>query len=199
MIGFILPLSIIGIYLLLPGTLVSSFIDLTKKLNILTTGIFFSGISAGIVEEMVFRGIIMNSLDKRYGKKVAILLPSILFGIVHILGMNFDIFSSLLVIVAGTMVGVMFSLITLEHNSIWDSAIVHILWNIVILGGVMNIGNSVSEYAIYNYLLDTKSFFITGGEFGIESSVIALIGYIVVILITLVMQRRNHKYESNIP
>ena len=94
----------------------------------------------------------MNSLDKRYGKKVAILLPSILFGIVHILGMNFDIFSSLLVIVAGTMVGVMFSLITLEHNSIWDSAIVHILWNIVILGGVMNIGNSVSHNQIL-YLL----------------------------------------------
>lgn len=194
-IGLILPLSIIGIYLLLPGTFVSSSMNLTKKLNILTTGIFFSGISAGIVEEMVFRGIIMNALDKRYGNKVAILVPSLLFGIVHILGMNFDISSSLLVIVAGTMVGVMFSLIALEHNSIWNSAIVHILWNIVILGGVIDIGNSVSEYAIYNYLLDTKSFFITGGEFGIESSVVALIGYTIVII--FVMQSRKHKYESN--
>ncbi len=41
------------------------------------------------------------------------------------------------------------------------------------------------------YVLDSKSFAITGGEFGIEASVIALIGYIVVTLIAFVMIKRR--------
>ena len=38
----------------------------------------------GIVEEVVFRGFIMTALERRWNRWAAVLLPSVLFGLVHI-------------------------------------------------------------------------------------------------------------------
>ena len=159
----------------------------------LGAGVFFIGIAAGFVEEMVFRGVILNCLKERWNLKVAVILPSLLFGIVHILGTEYSLGSCLLVIVAGTMVGIMFSFIAIESGSVWNSGIVHALWNIIIIGGGLSIGDKVNEDAILSYVLDTKSFALTGGEFGIESSLIALLAYLGVIIITWIMIKKKAK------
>ena len=39
------------------------------------TGVAFTGIAAGFVEEMVFRGVILNALKKRWNIKVAVIVP----------------------------------------------------------------------------------------------------------------------------
>lgn len=181
-----LPVFVCAVFLLfMDGSFIKNELDRNSKLNLLSAGIFFAGFGAGIVEELVFRGIMMSVLEKRFNKIVAILAPSLLFGAVHIIGMEFSLLSSILVIVAGTMVGVMFSLIASATKSVWNSAIVHAMWNIVILGGFLWIGTEFDEYSLVSYVLDSKAFAITGGEFGIESSVIAVIGYCVVILLVL--------------
>ncbi|MBQ7944786.1 MAG: CPBP family intramembrane metalloprotease [Lachnospiraceae bacterium] len=180
-IAIALPLLVSAAYLLfVSGSFMQNEMSINEKLNLLSAGIFFTGFGAGIVEEMVFRGLMMSAIEKRYNKKVAIIVPSLLFGFVHILGMDFDLLSCMLVIFAGTMVGIMFSLIASETKSIWNSAIVHAVWNIVILGGFIWIGTEFDEYSLCSYVLDTKSFILTGGEFGIESSLIAVIGYCLV-------------------
>ncbi|MBQ8624710.1 MAG: CPBP family intramembrane metalloprotease [Agathobacter sp.] len=180
-IAIALPLLVSAFYLLfVDGTFTQNEISINEKLNLLSAGIFFTGFGAGIVEEMVFRGLMMSAIEKRYNKKVAVIVPSLLFGVVHILGMSFDLLSCVLVILAGTMVGIMFSLIAYETKSIWNSAIVHAVWNIVILGGFIWIGTEFDKYSLCSYVLDTKLFVLTGGEFGIESSIIAVIGYCLV-------------------
>lgn len=197
LIGLLLPLCVSGVYLLfISGTYTTVSLSLFKKLSLIAAGIFYFGIGAGIVEEMVFRGIIMNALDKRYNKAVAIIAPSLLFGLVHILGTGFNLLSSLLVIIAGTMVGIMFSLIAQSHKSIWNSAIVHALWNIIIIGGILHIGNPASEDTLYNYVLKSNSFLLTGGEFGIESSIIATIGYLIVAVITFIVIKDKLKKKA---
>lgn len=181
--AFALPLLVTGIYMLFPGDLQKGTMDMQESVSIICAGVFFTGMAAGCVEEMVFRGFIMNLLDKKAGRKTAILAPSLLFGLVHIIGMDFSILSCLQVLIAGTFVGVMFSFIALEQCSIWNSAIVHAVWNIIILGGILSIGETVNEYSVFSYILSTKSFVITGGEFGIESSIIAIAGYVIVTLV----------------
>ncbi len=44
-----------------------------------------------------------------------------------------------------------------------------------------------------SYVLDSKAFAITGGGFGVESSVIALIAYIVVAVFAFVMIKKKRK------
>jgi membrane protease YdiL (CAAX protease family) len=196
-IGLLLPLIVTGVYLLLiSGSYQTVSSSLFKKLSFITAGIFYTGIGAGFVEEMVFRGIIMRSLEKHYNRAIAIIAPSLLFGIVHILGMKFNLLSCILVIIAGTMVGIMFSLITQEQKTVWNSAIVHTLWNIIIIGGILTISNQASEYTLFNYVLKSKSFLLTGGEFGIESSIIAVVGYIVVGLIAFILLKKKVKNKQ---
>lgn len=50
----------------------------------------------------------------------------------------------------------------------------------MIIGGGLAIGEKMDKYSVMTYVLNSKDFAITGGEFGIESSVISLFGYIIV-------------------
>lgn len=176
-IGLLLPVVVTMIYLSTPGRFVLAQKSTSETLAVISRGLFFTGFGAGFVEEMVFRGIIMTLVKDKWGKMVSIVIPSLLFGLVHIIGMPFNFLSILLVILAGTMVGVMFSLIAYESKTVWNNALVHSLWNSVIISGILTISTKVDHYNISHYLLKTKSFLITGGQFGIESSLIALLGY----------------------
>lgn len=178
--AFVLPAAVIAVYLILPGEFGSSGMTEEQTAAVISAGIFFTGIAGGAVEEMVFRGFIMNLLGKKLGRKAAVLLPSLLFGALHIIGMDLDLVSCIQVLAAGTCVGIMFSLIAIDQNSVWNSAVVHTIWNISIIGGILHIGENLDEYSAMTYILKTDSFFITGGEFGIEASVIAIAGYLVV-------------------
>lgn len=57
-------------------------------------------------------------LKERWNIWIAVIVPSVLFGLVHVIGMDFSLGSCLLVILAGTMVGIMFSLIEIESGSV---------------------------------------------------------------------------------
>ena len=186
LIALLLSIAVKGIYLLTaPGKYISSGMSWEQMLQTLSAGIFFTGIAAGFVEELVFRGVILHLVEKTWNRKAAVLLPSVMFGLVHIMGRKFSLGSCLLVVLSGTMVGVMFSMVTIESGSIWNSGIVHAVWNIVIIGGGLSVGEVVDEHSVMTYVLDTKSFVFTGGEFGIESSVVALAGYFIVTAIAV--------------
>lgn len=160
-------------------------------------GIFLAGVGAGVVEELLFRGLLMNAVIQKYGRAAGIFGPSVLFALLHIIGMNFSLLSCVQVMVAGTFVGVMFSLIALEGRSVWNSAIVHAVWNMIIIGGGLVIGTKIDEYAVCSYVLETRSFLLTGGEFGIESSVVSIIGYLAVSLAAVWMMKRDRREEIN--
>ncbi len=197
-LAFLLPLAVMAIYLLIfPGEYVTSGMTNERVFETVIIGVFYTGIAAGIVEEMVFRGFIFHSLERAWNTKVALIVPSLLFGVVHIIGMDFSVGSCLLVILAGTAVGMMFSLIMMESGSIWCSAFVHAMWNIIIIGGVLTVSDAPDEFSLVTYVLKMKSFAITGGEFGIESSVIALAGYVIVSFVAILMLRK-HGYKTDI-
>lgn len=69
---------------------------------------------------------------------------------------------------------------TADFIVVWNSGIVHAIWNIVMIGGGLAIGQKADQFSVMTYVLDAKSFAVTGGEFGIEASVISLMGYIIV-------------------
>jgi len=189
--AFVLPLSVSFVLMQLPGEFINHQRSLTEMLNPITGAIFIFGIGAGIVEEMVFRGMIMTTVEKRWNKVVAVLFPSMIFALIHVIGRDLDLQSILFLLVAGTSVGVLFSLITLQTGSIWNSAFMHGVWNAIMIGNVLQIGTKSSETAMFSYVLDSKSFFITGGRFGVEASVIAVTGYLIFSLLAFVLLRRK--------
>lgn len=137
-------------------------------------GVIYAALVCGLAEEIVFRGLIMGCLEKRLGVPTAVLLPSLLFGAVHIIGNDLDPVSALQVLAAGSIVGILFSLIALESGSVWNSALVHGVWNLAVVGGIWQIGTAANPEAIFSFVLDNTSFWISGGEFGIEASVLSV-------------------------
>ncbi len=195
----LLPLSVVTAFLFMDGEW--SVLTGDDKISVVVTGIGLYSIAGGIVEEMVFRGIIMGFIRKNYNIKSAVIIPSILFGLMHIIGNKLSFISILQLIAAGTTVGIMFSLIMYQSDNFWNNALVHALWNMSTVG-LLHVGTEPDNSAVYTYVLRTDNIFITGGDFGIESSVISIIGYVLVIAVTVLIIRKdktggNHDLQQN--
>lgn len=197
--AFLLPLSVSALLLCCPGELSKNNLGTVEAINTILNRFFVVGVGAGIVEEMVFRGLIMKTLEKRWGRPTAVIFPSLLFGLLHIIGNKMDVVDLIQLMIAGTSVGIMFSLIVYESGSIWPSALVHGIWNLIMIGPILQIGTEHTQKAIFSYKLASKSTLITGGVFGVEASIFAIIGYLVVILWTLYSIKKKKKGHSPLP
>ncbi|MCC8123370.1 MAG: CPBP family intramembrane metalloprotease [Oscillospiraceae bacterium] len=193
-----LPLCVSGFFILFTqGTFQVSSMETGQVLGQLVTAIFGVCLAAGITEELVFRGVIMRILEARWGKLVAIVAPSMVFGLLHIGNMQTpNIADILILLLAGTSVGVMFSVITYQSNSIWPSTIVHGIWNLIIIGGILNIGVTHEGVNLFTYTLRSESVWLTGGSFGIEASVPAIVGYWLVIFLACSMNKRKTPHSG---
>ena len=130
-----------------------------------TGDVFYYGLAAGIVEEVIFRGVILGCLERRWNREIAVLVPSAL----------------------------LFSLIACESGSIWNSALVHGVWNAALLGGILHIGSAANSASMYNFVLTDAPFLLSGGDFGIEASVLAIAPYLLGILLAAVLLHRKNK------
>lgn len=175
-----MPVFVSVVLIFTPGHWERSNLSGSEIRTVATAAVFFFGLGTGIVEELIFRGVIMSLLEYRFNKIAAILVPSVLFGLLHILGNELDAVSVVQLVAAGSMVGILFSLVTYESGNIWNSVLIHGVWNMVMIGGILQIGDTASESAIYNYVLEAKSFLLTGGDFGVEASAVAVAAYAVV-------------------
>lgn len=171
------------------GLLTRNYFNNQDVITTIVKAIFYYGLSAGIVEELVFRSVLMTALEKRFNKMIAVVIPSMLFGIGHVIGRDLSPLSIIYLFIAGTSVGIMFSLVVYASKTIWSSIFIHTLWNICMAGNILKISHYKESTALYTYLLKSDSFLITGGDFGIEASLTAVIGYWLVCLIALLKIR----------
>ncbi len=192
--ALILPLVVTAFYQFTDGTW--TMCADSSVISVAAYGILFRGLAAGISEELVFRGAIMGTIEKEWNTKAAVLIPSIAFGAVHIMGRSLDLISIVLLLAAGTLVGIMFSLIEIQSGSFWNNALVHAAWNIVILG-LLHTDTRACEDSVFTYILKSKSLLLTGGDFGIESSLVAVIAYVIIIVIAAVLMT-NKKAQSGV-
>ena len=183
--AFILPVFVVLCLMATGGELTINDYSSGEILSRVVIAVFGAGLKAAITEEMIFRGYIMKLLESKWNKALAALLPSFVFGALHILNLSeFNFVSLILLLCAGTGVGIMFSLITYANQSIWASTLVHAVWNIIMIGGILDISPKQSSDAITSFVLSSKNVLVTGGDFGVEASLFAVIGYIGVILLT---------------
>lgn len=138
---------------------------------------------AGILEEILFRGYIMKLLESRWNQYAAILLPSVLFSLSHIPSMEtISVASVVLLIISGALVGVMFSLVAYKGKSVSNSIVIHSVWNFVMVTDILNITTEHDAYggSIFSIIIPSDQILLTGGGFGVEASIVAIIGYLLV-------------------
>lgn len=133
--------------------------------------LFAAGISAGFVEELIFRGILFRWIEEFGGSWAALFVTSALFGLAHIGNDNATWFSSLTIaLVAGTLLGGAYML----TRNLWLAVGIHFGWNVTqgLVWDVPVSGNDVDGLVDARLVGDPL---ISGGAFGLEASVIALV------------------------
>ena len=151
-------------------------------------------LKAGILEEMLFRGFIMRLLEARWGRFVAIAAPSFLFSLVHIPSMETVTAGGvLLLVLSGTLVGVLFSMAACAGHSIANSALMHAVWNLVMVTDLLHITTEQGTYGrpIFSIILPSDAPLLTGAGFGVEASLIAIAGYALACLVLLWIPRKE--------
>ena len=191
--AFVMPALVLAIAILFGGHWEINTFNATDRNATITGAIFFYGLATGIVEELIFRGIIMGCLEKRFNIRIAVIVPSVLFGLLHIIGNDLGFVSIIQLLIAGSIVGILFSLIAYESNSFWNNAIVHGIWNMVIIGGIIHIGCNADNNSMYNFVLNNKSFLLSGGDFGIEASVISIGVYLLFCIAAIYRLKKKGK------
>ena len=70
----------------------------------------------------------------------------------------------------------------------------HTVWNFAIVTDILHITTSEGAYGepIFQLIIPSDSILLTGAGFGIEASLIAIIGYTLACLTLAFIYRRNH-------
>jgi membrane protease YdiL (CAAX protease family) len=127
-------------------------------------------IMPGFMEELFFRGILFRWIEEFGGSWAALVLTSAFFGIAHIFNPNATWFSSLAIAMeAGILLGGTYML----TRNLWLPMGLHAGWNFT-QGEIFDVPVSgVDEHGLVQAKLSGPAL-LSGGQFGLEASVIAL-------------------------
>lgn len=190
-IAILLPASLLLFYALI-GTVTVTPLPFAAALSAAAYSLA-TALKAGVLEEMLFRGYAMGLLERRWNLPIAIFLPSFLFSLAHIPSMNHVTPAGLfLLVVSGTFVGTMFSLLAYQGHSVGNSILVHTMWNFLLATDIVHItaADAVWGEPLLTILLPSHSVLLTGAGFGAEASLPAILAYAAVCILLLVWPDR---------
>ena len=132
----------------------------------------FSFLVVAVGEELVFRGIIFRMIDRRFNLTAALVVSAALFGGTHIMNDGATLWSSVAIAIeAGLLLGAAYKV----SGNLWLPIGIHWGWNFfqgnifgfAVSGG--DAGSSLIQPSVQGPVI------LTGGAFGAEASVIAMV------------------------
>ena len=134
---------------------------------------------AGILEEIIFRGIIYRITENSLGTVWALIISSLIFGFLHMANANFNLLSGFAIALElGLLTGIFFTL----TRRLWLSIALHIGWNFsFIFWGTTVTGATEFPNFIDSTLVGPE--LITGGVFGPENSIITILFSLILFMV----------------
>lgn len=131
----------------------------------------FAYIIQGASEEILTRGWMFQVIGARYKPWLGVLITSIIFSLMH----SGNDGASVLASVNIFLIAIMLSLFVMKDGSLWSACGWHSAWNWT-LGNVfgLSVSGSGEKESLFNFNTIGNEL-ITGGEFGVEGSVILTI------------------------
>jgi len=144
--------------------------------------------AVAVAEEVLFRGVILQLLQRRFGTWIALAGSAVLFGLFHLLNPDATLWGAVAIAVeAGMMLGAAF----VATRSLWLPIGLHLGWNVALAAifGTVTSGSDVQGALLT--AVTHGPVWLTGGEFGPEASLIAVVACSVVTTLLLVWAHRN--------
>ena len=147
-------------------------------------------ISSSVFEELLFRGVLFLSVERWFGSWAALVVSSLVFGLSHLANPQGTLEGALFIAVeAGILLAGAFML----TRRLWLSIGFHLAWNYTqsaIFSGIVS-GNEAAAGWIRSTVKGPE--LLTGGSFGVESSVLALVLCTTTGVVMVVMAARRGK------
>lgn len=166
--GFVLFSAMTGIVALLGGFEVLGW---RGGVGAIWTWLAIAVVS-GTLEEVLFRGILQRHLEAVFGSWIALAITSALFGLGHIFNPDASLFAAFAIAVeAGILLGAAYML----TRRLWLAIGIHAAWNFT-QGWVFSVPVSGGEVPLGLFITRrTGPDWLTGGDFGLEASVVAMV------------------------
>ncbi|MBQ8060384.1 MAG: CPBP family intramembrane metalloprotease [Bacteroidales bacterium] len=133
---------------------------------------FFMFTMVAVAEEILFRGVLFRWIDEKWGFLAALLVSSLLFGVMHIAQPNATWWSSLAIAIeAGLLLGAAYK----WSGTLWLPIGIHWAWNFFqgnIFGFAVS-GSDSGASLIQSSVAGPD--ILTGGPFGAEASIITVL------------------------
>lgn len=129
-------------------------------------------ISSGVFEELLFRGVLFRSVETWFGTWTAMIVSSLVFGLTHLINPEATLEGALFIAVEA---GILLAAAYILTRRLWLSIGFHMAWNYTqsaIFSGIVS-GNEAAQGLIQSTVKGPE--ILTGGNFGVESSIVALI------------------------
>jgi len=150
--------------------------------------VLFTALS--VVEEVIFRGILFRITEERLGTIPALVISSLIFGLIHISNDFASVYSSLAIALElGLLTGIVYSI----TRRLWFPIFLHMGWNF----SIAFYGTSVSGFQEVPGFLESEvhgSLFLTGGDFGPENSLITIVVSVILFLVIYRFGSRRGKF-----
>lgn len=129
-------------------------------------------ISSSIYEELLFRGLLFGAVEQWFGSWAALVVSSLVFGLTHLINPQGTMEGALFIAVEA---GILLAAAYMLTRRLWVSIGFHMAWNYTqsaIFSGIVS-GNEPQQGLIRSTVNGPS--WLTGGSFGLESSVLALL------------------------
>ena len=145
-------------------------------------------ISSSVFEELLFRGVLYRSVEVWFGSWAALVVSSLVFGLSHLANPQATLEGALFIAVEA---GILLGAAVMLTRRLWLGIGFHMAWNYTqsaIFSGVVS-GNEAEPGWIRSTVRGPD--YLTGGPFGVESSVLALVLCTTTGIVMLVMAHRR--------
>lgn len=129
-------------------------------------------LSSSVYEELLFRGVLFGAVEQWFGSWAALVVSSLVFGLTHLINPAGTLEGALFIAVEA---GILLAAAYMLTRRLWVSIGFHMSWNYTqsaIFSSIVS-GNEAQQGLIRSTLNGPN--WLTGGSFGLESSVLALL------------------------
>lgn len=129
-------------------------------------------LSSGIFEELLFRGVLFRIVEEWLGSWISLVVSSLVFGLIHLMNPAATLMGAIFISVEA---GILLAAAYMLTRRLWMSMGFHVAWNYTqsgVFSGIVSGGDS--QPGLIKPAIDGPTL-LTGGTFGVESSVIAFV------------------------